>query len=109
VRLSWIQGPAAPRSTRLVAGVHIAGVHLLDEASGQYNLPLVRRRFPDRRMLLVNLASWEQGIVVARQPLKIRAAADLLRPRVRFVARESALVPQAPRARLRSQHGASAT
>ena len=90
VRLSWIQGPSAAALRALGRGeVHVAGIHLLDEASGEYNVPFVRRQFPDRRMLLVNLASWEQGMVVAPgNPLKIRAAADLLRPKVRFVARE---------------------
>ena len=108
VRLSWIQGPSGAALNALSRGeVHIAGIHLLDEATGQYNVPLVRRRFPDRRMLLVNLASWEQGIVVAAgNPLKIRTAADLLRPKVRFVARESGagahkLLERA----LRGQHG----
>jgi len=90
VRLSWIQGPSGAALDALARGeVHVAGIHLLDEPSGQYNVPLVRRRFSDRRMLLVTLASWEQGIVVAPgNPLKIRTAADLLRPKVRFVARE---------------------
>jgi molybdate-binding protein len=57
-------------------------------------------------MLLVNLASWEQGpVVAAGNPLKISTAADLLQPKVRFVARESGagahkLLERA----LRSQH-----
>ena len=91
VRLSWIQGPSAAALDALGRGeVHVAGIHLLDEQTGQYNLPFVRRRFPGRRMLLVNLASWEQGIVVAAgNPLKLRGVADLVRPRVRFVAREA--------------------
>jgi len=90
VRLSWIQGPSTAALEALGRGeVHVAGIHLLDEASGQYNGPVARRHFPDRGMLLINLASWEQGIVVAPgNPLKIRSATDLLRPRVRFVARE---------------------
>ncbi|MGC4115972.1 MAG: substrate-binding domain-containing protein [Myxococcales bacterium] len=91
VRLSWVQGPSTAALDALARGeIHVAGIHLLDEATGRYNVPLVRRRFPDRRMLLVNLATWEQGIVVAAgNPLKLRTAADLLRPKVRFVARES--------------------
>lgn len=91
VRLSWIQGSSTAALDALGRGeVHVAGIHLLDEASGQYNVPLVRRRFPGRRMLLVNLATWEQGLVVAPgNPLKLRGAADLLRPKVRFVAREA--------------------
>ena len=70
--------------------VHLAGVHLFDETTGRYNEPWVQRHFPDRRMLLVNLVTWEQGLVVAPgNPLNIRTVADLLRPNIRFVSREA--------------------
>lgn len=91
VRLSWIQGS----STRALEAlrrreIHVAGLHLLDEKSGEYNAPVVRRQLPDRRVLLVNVARWEQGLVVAAgNPLRLRGALDLLRPKVRFVSREA--------------------
>jgi len=91
VQVSWVHGPSSAALSALrKREVHIAGLHLLDERSGQYNAPVVRKQLPDRRMLLVNLLSWEQGIVVARgNPLGIRGAADLLGSKVRFAARET--------------------
>jgi molybdate-binding protein/transcriptional regulator with XRE-family HTH domain len=88
--LAWIPGSSTAALEALRRGeVHIAGIHLLDEPSGQYNVPFVCREFPERPMLVFNLASWEQGIVVAPgNPLGIRRAADLLNPKVRFVARD---------------------
>jgi len=90
VKVSWLRGASAAALTALRRGeVHLAGIHLLDEASGEYNAPFARRQFPERPMLLVNLASWEQGIVVAAgNPLGLKTAGDLLRPLLRFVARE---------------------
>lgn len=91
VHVSWIHGSSSAALSALrKREVHIAGLHLFDERSGHYNAPAVRKHLPDRRMLLVNLVSWEQGIVVARDnPLRIRGTADLLRPKVRFAAREA--------------------
>jgi molybdate-binding protein len=69
--------------------VHVAGLHLCDEETHEFNLPFVRRALPGRAMLFVNFASWEQGIVVrAGNPLRIRGAEDLVHPRVRLIQRE---------------------
>src|SRR5207237_951426 len=66
-----------------------AGAHLYDEQSGEFNLPFVRRLVPGRDVLVVNLARWREGLVVARDnPRGIRSAADLARPDVRIVNRE---------------------
>lgn len=90
VELTWLQGGSTAAIEALGRGeIHVAGLHLLDEPSGRYNEPVLRRRLPGSDLLLVNLASWEEGILVAKDnPLRIRGAADLLRPKVRFVARE---------------------
>ncbi len=42
---------------------HLAGTHLLDEASGDYNRSYVKRLLPDRRVALLCLALREQGLV----------------------------------------------
>ncbi|MCL2625260.1 MAG: helix-turn-helix domain-containing protein [Cystobacterineae bacterium] len=91
VRLAWIQGSSENALEALRRGeVHVAGIHLLDEASGQYNLTAVRKYFPKSKMLLLNFVSWEQGMVVSPgNPLKIRTVNDISRPKIRFVAREA--------------------
>lgn len=43
----------------------IAGCHLLDTESGEYNLPYARHLFPDRDVMVVTLAHREQGLIVA--------------------------------------------
>jgi len=66
----------------------MAGCHLLDVESGEYNLPYVRHFFPDRSMTLITLAHREQGLLVAPgNPLRIRKVEDLERQDVRFVNR----------------------
>ncbi len=68
---------------------HLAGVHLLDEETGEYNLPFARRLLPGRRLVLYTLVEREQGLIVAPgNPKGIRAIADLTRPDVVFCNRQ---------------------
>lgn len=66
----------------------IAGCHLLDIESGEYNLPYVRHLFPDREITLVTLVHREQGLLVAPgNPHQIHRLEDLTRPDVRIINR----------------------
>lgn len=68
---------------------HIAGTHLLDEETGEYNVAYVRRLLPDEAIVLVHLAYREQGFLVPPgNPLGLAALGDLARPGVRFVNRQ---------------------
>ncbi len=69
--------------------VHVAGLHLAAGRSREDAAALVRERFPGRRMLVVNLTCWRQGLVVAAgNPLGLREAGDLVRGEVRLARRE---------------------
>ena len=69
--------------------VHIAGSHLEDPRTGEFNLPYIRKVFPDGDFTVVTLARWEEGLVVAGgNPKGIRKIEDLARKNVRFVNRE---------------------
>jgi putative molybdopterin biosynthesis protein len=69
---------------------HIAGTHLLDAATGVYNIPDIRRTIPNVPAELVHLAQREQGILVARgNPKSIQSLKDLTRKGVRFVNRQA--------------------
>ncbi len=69
--------------------VHIAGTHLRDEASGESNLPEIRRIFPGRSVAVISFAVWEEGIVTARgNPKRIRSVAGFTQPGVTMVNRE---------------------
>lgn len=70
--------------------VHVAGLHLVDERSGQSNLPYLKRYLKSGRFTVIRFATWEQGLMVPRNnPKKIRGVEDLTRRGVRFVNREA--------------------
>jgi molybdate-binding protein/DNA-binding XRE family transcriptional regulator len=61
--------------------VHIAGSHLRDATTGDYNLAAVRKLFPRGGVKVVTFAIWEQGLVFAAgNPKGIASVADLARP-----------------------------
>lgn len=67
----------------------VAGCHLLDMASGDYNTGYISRLFPGQAMTLIHVAQRTLGFMVkSGNPLQLRALPDLLRPTVRFVNRE---------------------
>ena len=69
--------------------VHIAGSHLRDEATGESNLPHVRKLFPRGAVAVITFAVWEEGIVVGKSnPKSIREIADFARKGVTLVNRE---------------------
>jgi putative molybdopterin biosynthesis protein len=59
---------------------HLGGIHLLDEATGEYNIPFLRRFFPEGGVVLVECVRRTQGLMVrVGNPLKINSLADLSR------------------------------
>lgn len=68
----------------------LAGCHLWDEESNTYNIPFVHRLLPGKEVTVVTLAHRRQGLIVAPgNPLQIKELADLTRPGIRFVNRQS--------------------
>jgi len=66
----------------------LAGCHLLDAESGEYNLPYVRHLFPDREISLITLANRVQGLMTAAgNPRNICGLQDLARPEVTMINR----------------------
>jgi putative molybdopterin biosynthesis protein len=106
-RLHWLEaGSGAALDMIAARQVHVAGVHLYDEESGEHNVAPVRRRLGDRPVLLVNLAIWEQGLVVASgNPRRVRRIADLARKGVRVVGREGGTGAQELLNRLAAEEG----
>ena len=43
---------------------HIAGCHLLDDTTGEYNVSYIERYLRDRHVVLVNLVHRVQGLVI---------------------------------------------
>ena len=68
---------------------HLAGSHLLDPDTGEYNVTYVKKYLPDTPVVLVTLVGREQGLIVKPgNPKTLRTLADLGQPDVIFVNRQ---------------------
>ena len=75
---------------RLVDGkAMVAAMHWLDQATGEYNVPLVRQQLPGADVVVIEWARRAQGLVLAAgNPLKVRKLPDLVTKEARIVARQ---------------------
>jgi putative molybdopterin biosynthesis protein len=68
---------------------HLAGSHLLDPDTGEYNVTDVKKYLPDTPVVLVTLVGREQGLIVRPgNPKNLRTLADLGQAGVTFVNRQ---------------------
>jgi len=68
---------------------HLAGMHLLDETSGEYNVSYLERYLSQEELVLVNLLYREQGLLVPRgNPKGIKGLADLAERKLQFINRQ---------------------
>ncbi len=95
-RESGVDFVPAPASSRLAlrwlmeGKVQVAGSHLKDPESGEFNVPILRREYPGEDLVVVTFARWDEGIVTARgNPKEIREIGDLARGDVRLMNRET--------------------
>lgn len=72
-------------------GADIAGVHLWDDETEQYNTPFVKRFLPGRQVALLTLAERRLGLIVpGGNPADIAGLEDLIKkPGLRFVNRQA--------------------
>jgi molybdate-binding protein/DNA-binding transcriptional regulator YhcF (GntR family) len=67
----------------------MAGIHLLDEETGEYNIPHIKHTLQGLEVAVVHLVDRIQGLMVARDnPNKIQGLADLKRRDIRFTNRQ---------------------
>jgi putative molybdopterin biosynthesis protein len=68
---------------------HLAGSHLLDPETGQYNIPYLRQYLPGVSVKLIALVGREQGLMVKRgNPLGLQSLQELVQPGVQFINRQ---------------------
>ena len=68
---------------------HLAGSHLLDPSTGEYNISSIRQYMPDIPVKVVALVGRDQGLLVKRgNPKQIKNLESLIRPDVQFVNRQ---------------------
>jgi len=111
-KISGVEIVSAAASSKLALSwlkegkVLIAGSHLEDPKTGEFNLPFIRKEFPDGDFNVVTFARWEEGLVFASDnPKGIRKIDDLARKNVRFVNREPGSGSRALLDRLLSARG----
>jgi putative molybdopterin biosynthesis protein len=68
---------------------HLAGSHLLNPETGEYNISYIRQYMPNIPVKVVALVGREQGLIVKKgNPKRIKSLKDLSKPRVQFVNRQ---------------------
>jgi putative molybdopterin biosynthesis protein len=68
---------------------HLAGSHLLDPDTGEYNLDYIQKYMPGIPVVVVGLVNREQGLLVAGgNPMQISGMEDLAREDLQFVNRQ---------------------
>jgi molybdate-binding protein/DNA-binding transcriptional regulator YhcF (GntR family) len=68
---------------------HLAGIHLLDEETKEYNYPYIKRILPGSEVAVVHLVYRIQGLMFPRSnPKQIKGIADLIRPEITFINRQ---------------------
>ncbi len=87
--VGWTMGSTAALQALQRGEVHVAGLHLFDPATGESNLPFLRRMLKGSLYEVVTFATWEEGFLVRPgNPKSIRSAADLAESSVMLVNRE---------------------
>ena len=71
------------------AEAHIAGCHLMDQETGEYNIPFVHRYMRGIPSVVVNLTHRVQGLIVKKgNPKAVKSLEDLSRQDISFVNRQ---------------------
>ena len=69
---------------------HLAGTHLLDEKTGEYNISFIKRFLADVPLQLINLCHRQQGLIVPKgNPLAIKGFADIAEGNLSFINRQN--------------------
>src|SRR5712692_1808214 len=94
-KISGVEVVSAGASSKLAltwlseGKVHIAGSHLEDPKTGEFNLPFIRKQCPDEDFSVVTFARWEEGLVISSgNPKGVHKIEDLARKNIKFVNRE---------------------
>jgi len=70
-------------------GAYTGGIHLLDAATGEYNLPWLKQYFPEGGVALIEGVRRQQGLLVKRgNPLGLKGFESIAREGLRYVNRQ---------------------
>ncbi len=87
--VGWTMASLAALHALKQGNVHIAGIHMRDPLSGEYNLPFLKRYLRGQDVTVVRFAAWQEGLLLrVEDSQKIHGPEDLSSPDVRIVNRE---------------------
>ena len=87
--LGWGMGSLAALQALKRGEVHVAGVHVVDHRSGEFNTPFLRKYLRGHAVTVVRFAAWQEGFLLRRgNPKKVKGVEDLTRSNVRLMNRE---------------------
>ncbi|WP_448570951.1 substrate-binding domain-containing protein [Trichothermofontia sp.] len=91
LRVHWTYDNSLRALERLFRGeVHLAGMHLYDPVTQTHNVPFVQSVVQTTPAVLINLGSWQEGLLVQPDnPSHVQTIHDLTRPGVTIVNRET--------------------
>jgi molybdate-binding protein/DNA-binding XRE family transcriptional regulator len=89
-RFLWFSRSSAAALQALdLQQAHVAGIHLVDEKTGQPSASTIEKNAKAKSIAVIALARWEVGLVVAaNNPKGIKRIEDLQRKAVRVIVRE---------------------
>lgn len=68
---------------------HISPIHLLDEGTGEYNIPYIKRYFPGNKMAIIKGVKRLQGFIVEKgNPRDIKNFKDLIKEDIVYINRQ---------------------
>ena len=108
MRATWIPADSTQALALLENSlVHVAGIHLANSTRPDAHLGLAKRALAKENAVLVNLATWRQGLLVAPgNPFGIESVADLLAPDIQHARRNKGSGAQELLMRLMNEAGA---
>ncbi|MDT7041472.1 substrate-binding domain-containing protein [Candidatus Nitronereus thalassa] len=87
--LGWTMGSLAALQALKRGEVHVAGIHVVDHRSGDFNLPFLRKYLKGHAVTVVRFAAWQEGLLLKKgNPKTVRGIEDLARPDLRMMNRE---------------------
>jgi len=87
--IEWPMGSVAALEALKRGEVHVAGLHIVDQKTGESNLPYLRKHLKGDGYTVVTFACWEEGLMVRPgNPKGIRDVSDVGRKDVTIVNRE---------------------
>jgi putative molybdopterin biosynthesis protein len=68
---------------------HLAGLHLIDPDTGEYNFPYIKNYLEGMEVRVIHLVHREQGLIIRRKnPKGLKGLGDLLREDILFINRQ---------------------